>query len=481
MKFVSKSKYLVLSKNGSLKGLKTPVLGLMVLIWMFGGSTTFGEEELPWIRVRPNIDLVQGFSWPVGLPIDLTIDGVSYGGGTTVDGSGEFSFELGGIFDIQQGDVVRATEEGGFFKELIVDSLEVTAVDVSENTVSGVADRDNPDDGGDSIDVSLWPDQGGCYLQLYLEGEEQNWSVDFDDLDELCDIVRGSGVTATRRDIDGDWTAVDLWLPMPFIRVRPNIDLVQGFSWPVGFSIDLTIDGVSHGGGTNADGSGEFSFELGADFDIQRGHVVVASDGETTKELIVAYLKVTNVDVNEDTVSGRADLDDPDDDGDTIDVSLLPDQPGCYLQVTADEDLKWFADFDESCDIGPGTGVAVTRMDIDGDWTAVDLWLQDPVDTDEDGIPDGLDLCLETEIPEGVVPTVKLNANHWALTEFGDPFNFDTVIKDNGMGPIRSYTIEDTAGCSCEQIIEAKGLGDGHTKFGCSISAMDDWVEFVNQ
>jgi len=34
-------------------------------------------------------------------------------------------------------------------------------------------------------------------------------------------------------------------------------------------------------------------------------------------------------------------------------------------------------------------------------------------------------------------------------------------------------------GCSCEQIIDAQGLGGGHAKHGCSISVMDDWVELV--
>jgi hypothetical protein len=77
------------------------------------------------------------------------------------------------------------------------------------------------------------------------------------------------------------------------------------------------------------------------------------------------------------------------------------------------------------------------------------------------------------------VPTSgALNPNHWALTD--DDGDFDTVIKGKGKGPNRSYTIEDTAGCSCEQIIEMQGLGEGHTTHGCSISAMDDWFMLVN-
>ena len=79
-------------------------------------------------------------------------------------------------------------------------------------------------------------------------------------------------------------------------------------------------------------------------------------------------------------------------------------------------------------------------------------------------------------IPEAV-PTVSLKPNRWALTD--DDNKFDTVTKGNGNGPGRSYNTTDTGGCSCEQIIAEQGLGNGHTKHGCSISAMDDWVALV--
>ena len=97
-------------------------------------------------------------------------------------------------------------------------------------------------------------------------------------------------------------------------------------------------------------------------------------------------------------------------------------------------------------------------------------------DSDGDGVNDPVDFCPGTAIPEAGVPSNILLVNRWALTD-GD-FDFDTV-DPKGKGPSRSYSTTDTAGCSCEQIIAAQGLGKGHPMFGCSISAMDDWVELV--
>jgi hypothetical protein len=97
-------------------------------------------------------------------------------------------------------------------------------------------------------------------------------------------------------------------------------------------------------------------------------------------------------------------------------------------------------------------------------------------DVDNDGVSDDGDLCPATAIPESV-PTRELGINRWALMD-GDRA-FDTRSPPGG-GPGLSFTTQDTAGCSCDQIIAAQGLGAGHSKFGCSSGAMEDWVELVN-
>ncbi len=97
-------------------------------------------------------------------------------------------------------------------------------------------------------------------------------------------------------------------------------------------------------------------------------------------------------------------------------------------------------------------------------------------DKDADGVPNDDDFCPGTTIPETLGR--DLGVNRFTLVD-GD-FDFDTT-SSRGKGPGRSYTTGDTAGCSCTQIIAAQGLGKGHTKFGCSIGAMENWISLVNQ
>jgi hypothetical protein len=100
-----------------------------------------------------------------------------------------------------------------------------------------------------------------------------------------------------------------------------------------------------------------------------------------------------------------------------------------------------------------------------------------PPDADQDGILDAVDFCLDTTIPESV-PTNHLQVNRWALVDADDVFD-TTAPPGGGGGPDFTFTVADTGGCSCEQIIERWALGWGHTKFGCSTGAMLQWIAYV--
>jgi uncharacterized repeat protein (TIGR01451 family) len=130
-----------------------------------------------------------------------------------------------------------------------------------------------------------------------------------------------------------------------------------------------------------------------------------------------------------------------------------------------------------SCDLEP----VVNTVDVtSGSMTLLAFAATEIVpgaDDDGDGVPDECsDLCLGTVIPEAV-PFRSLKANRYALVD-GD-LTFDTVVPPGG-GPGDVFTTFDTAGCSCEQIVEAQGLGGGHLKHGCSLGAMRNWVNSVN-
>jgi len=94
-------------------------------------------------------------------------------------------------------------------------------------------------------------------------------------------------------------------------------------------------------------------------------------------------------------------------------------------------------------------------------------------DADGDGVLDGSDACPGTTIPEAA-PTVRLLPWHFALVD-GDG-TFDVGQPDSGAIEPGDVTVAQTAGCSCEQIVAALGLGNGPLRFGCPRGVLNDWI-----
>ena len=112
------------------------------------------------------------------------------------------------------------------------------------------------------------------------------------------------------------------------------------------------------------------------------------------------------------------------------------------------------------------------EQEIDGQRLTVS---QPALDSDGDTVFDVDDVCADTVIPEAVVPTKGLGGNRHALV------NDDTIFDTNEQGTIQDseFTVQDTAGCSCEQIIAEAGLGQGQITSGCSTGAMQNWIKKV--
>jgi uncharacterized protein (TIGR03382 family) len=195
------------------------------------------------------------------------------------------------------------------------------------------------------------------------------------------------------------------------------------------------------------------------------------------------------VDTDDDGIPDHCDecpldeYNDADGDGVCGDVDPCPHDPyDCCEPPCPDHDGDGTCDDEDPCPYDPYDCCEpppphCDDYDNDGRCDDEDPCPHDPHnDADGDGVCGDDDECPGTPEVDGV-PTVSLGTNRFADID-GDG-DFDTT-SPNGKGPQRSYTLEDTAGCNCEQIIDELNLGNGHTKFGCSISAMDDWVDMVS-
>lgn len=131
---------------------------------------------------------------------------------------------------------------------------------------------------------------------------------------------------------------------------------------------------------------------------------------------------------------------------------LLPDDMSRDIQVTL-----------EVCD---------GSMACDRDSTIVTVMPDRPGDADGDGIADLADVCPDTHIPEAIPLSGQLGTNRWALSG-GAVFE-----QGRPQGQAHPFTLADTGGCSCEQVLHALQIAsDAHREMGCPTGLLVRWTK----
>ena len=91
-------------------------------------------------------------------------------------------------------------------------------------------------------------------------------------------------------------------------------------------------------------------------------------------------------------------------------------------------------------------------------------------DTDEDGVGDSKDLCPGTVLPESIP---DLESKHYA------DIDGDKIFETEKKGTIvdSKYTLVDTYGCSCEQILDQKsGDIEDELESGCTSKTIKTFI-----
>ncbi len=308
-------------------------------------------------------------------------------------------------FTIAPGHYVTADDGVEVTKTLLVADLTITAVDETNDVVSGTAVA------GAQVEVNACQ-QFLCGNRSVTADATGAWVADFaapgagDHEQDVINIQSGIGGAAQIFDADGDSTHRGWQLQEPYFGVDVIHEEMWAVNWPAGETLTFQV----YADDTKADllwtdtmtvyGTPWLNTEAGyrfwSEFDVAAGQYFTVSDGVTTKDLVVSTLAVTAVDPGADFYTGTVDP--------TVDADVLAevcawargiDEPddGLELCDLPDPDSgEWTIDFAGVGDIIPGDHLGAYQRDADGDetshawhvppWIYVELAEQDEVGND---------------------------------------------------------------------------------------------------
>ncbi len=313
-------------------------------------TEVFWEIPIPWFEINIVEDAIWGGNWTPGSEVTVTAD--TYTNTLTADENGNVGFGFMD-FDLAPGDYVEMTD-GITTKELTAANLGFSGYDLDLDTLSGTAD---PGTWAHAVICS----EGGCNdiydNEIGVDGET------LFDFSGIVDIQPGTEGWFDKWDEDGDNTVVTWRVPDPRFSVNSINDAVYGNRWSSFANLTLKVNSDIFT--ATADFWGNASFE-GLSIDIIPGDLIEMTDGVRTKMHTVPLLEVTDIDWEEDIVSGIANpLTDV-----VVNTNRADGTGNEILFDASDSAGNWEVDFTGLVDIIHGSEgwAAIEDDDDDGTW-----------------------------------------------------------------------------------------------------------------
>jgi len=325
-------------------------------------NVVHAQTEIPTLYVDINFEWVNGWNWPFGDEITLTImepgnPNPVYGPKTkqvgwhdSVEDATYVRFDLWEDgFNVEPGhEITLKDEQTEITKNHTALYIEITKVDVTNDTVEGFA--------APLSELTIQAHDPCWVNKSVMTDDNGYWFANFADLaypEEVCNLSIVEFVSAEQQGLEEGTSTGFFWEP-PYLEVDSYYDSVTGLGWLPGTDVTLTIDGPDINGtknytatktvGEDIDVNTDVGFDLRGDFYIQPGHIVTLSDGGVSIVYEVENLEVTQVDPTSKIVQGLANPYD--------EVLVILGDPWNEKVVYADDDGKWEASFD---DLAPGT------------------------------------------------------------------------------------------------------------------------------
>ena len=370
------------------------------------GSVSQWSIHNPGINARHNDDCMQGWGWFLGRTLTIEFDDPSTSEtpdfntslvieGMEWDPNYSFDIHIDG-FDIKTGDIITASD-GTITKNLTVDNLTFTSVDLEADIVYGTAQPFQ--------EIDVWTcDEYGCDPHRNVSADSDGyWLANFavpgvnEGEEFVADLKLGTWIDSGVFDEDGDRTMFGFTIPNPVIFSRANDDQIEGWDWPIGETVTIEVDDPATEDNPDytrsvlveiIEGDPHSFLFFTEDYDLRPGDIVTAYTdtpvyGLLTKTLNVSSLTITNVDLELDIVYGIAEP--------LRSLSIWPcDETSCdpNRTVTADEFGEWAADFGNPgpnegeelvSDLRPKLWIDSNTWDDDGDASFYGITIPNPV------------------------------------------------------------------------------------------------------